>query len=87
MPKRLKMRRFEPRYGISSAMVEEEARWLRHEADDSEVLSVADLERAIKERQWLRLNPLKVRRVFGSAIGIGSLQDAGWKARVRHGWC
>jgi hypothetical protein len=43
MPRRKLARRFEPRYGVSQAMLETEATWLAREADDHAVHSTSDL--------------------------------------------
>jgi hypothetical protein len=50
MPRRNLARRFEPRYGVSNSMVEEEAKWLGREAEDYETCSPAQVTDWLKER-------------------------------------
>jgi hypothetical protein len=62
VPRRKLLRRFEPRYGVSLAMVEEEAKYLRREIEDYASLSSvdaaakrADRHRLVKQ-SWEHLN-------------------------------
>ena len=51
MPRKNLLRRFEPRYGVSAAMIEAEARSLAREAEDHELLSASELETTRSERR------------------------------------
>ncbi len=76
MPRKKLSRRFEPRYGVSAAMIEEEAAWLGREVQDHEVLAVADVEEKRSERQtlcghsWkhLRLLMDDLRNIYGIVL-------------------
>ncbi len=50
MPRREKVRRFEPRYGVSQEAVEVEAQALGREVEDHELLSPAELDAMCVER-------------------------------------
>jgi hypothetical protein len=64
MPKRNRIRRFNPRYGVNAAMVAEEARYLALEINGYSVFSASDIaekfgERyAACERTWKQLQQL-----------------------------
>lgn len=51
MPHRKLARRFEPRFGVSTSMIEQEATWLRREFDDLLVLSTNDLRERLAKSQ------------------------------------
>jgi hypothetical protein len=51
MPKRNRIRRFNPQYGVSAAMVAEEARYLGLEIDGYSVFAAAEIAKKGTERQ------------------------------------
>ena len=64
MPRTKKLRRFEPRYGVSAAKLDVEAQWLRRELEDHSTSSMKEIEdkRALcfvnTERTWQHLQVL-----------------------------
>jgi hypothetical protein len=50
MPRRKLARRFEPTCGASTAMIEEEAKWLRREIEDCQILSAAEVTKTLAAR-------------------------------------
>jgi hypothetical protein len=50
MPRKKLLRRFEPRYGVSQAALDVEAKYLGREAEDYETLAPSDVETKLIER-------------------------------------
>jgi hypothetical protein len=50
MPRQKLARRFEPRYGVSIQMIEEEAKWLGREAEDYEAAAASEMDATLKDR-------------------------------------
>ncbi len=51
MPGTKRLRRFEPRFGVSQPMLDEESRWVKQEWDDYLLLSVNELKETLIKRQ------------------------------------
>jgi hypothetical protein len=53
MPRRERVRRFKPRYGVSQSALDEETKAVEREADDYSLLARSDLEHDRQERHAL----------------------------------
>lgn len=53
MPRKKRLRRFEPRFGVSQPMLDEESKWVKQELDNYLLLSVHELKEMLATRQTL----------------------------------